>query len=115
MLNTVISKLDIEKLSEEEKKKLFITCPHCRASYLPGEIYMPGTFIGRPVEVVKDSLGALIYVDYKKVENMPNNSEHYICDYCDKPFEIEATPVTYKTKKATPETDFSTEYVSLID
>lgn len=114
MLNTVISKLDVEKLNDEDKKKLLIICPHCGAQYLPGEIYMPGAFIGRPVEVVKDSLGALVYTDYKKVENMPNNSEHFICDYCDKPFEIEASPMIFKTKKASAETDFSTEYVSLI-
>lgn len=114
MLETVISKLDIDKLTEEEKKKFFITCPHCKAQYLPGEIYLPGAIIGQPPEIVKDSLGNIIYVDYHKAEKMPNGNESFICEYCDQPFEIEAT-ITYKSKKAAPETDFKQDYVSLLD
>lgn len=113
MLKTVITNLDIEKLDEDSKKKLFISCPHCHAQYFPGELYMPGALIGQPPEIVKDSLGKVIYVDYLKEENMPNMAESYICDYCNKPFIVEAT-VTYKASKEAPEKDFSTQYVSLL-
>ena len=34
-----------------------IKCPQCGAEYLPGEIYMPGSLIGQPDEVVRDSFG----------------------------------------------------------
>jgi hypothetical protein len=96
------------------RKTPIITCPHCGAQYLPGEIYMPGSLIGQPDEVVKDSLGRIIYEDYYKESREPNMIEHFSCDYCTKPFVIEAT-VTYKTKEEAPEKDFSTKYVSLLD
>lgn len=90
-----------------------IRCPHCGAEYLPAEIYMPGSLIGHPDDIVKDSVGKILYEDYKE-NREPDLEEHYICDYCDKPFMVEAT-ITYKTKEEAPENDFSTAYVSLLD
>ena len=94
-------------------KSPVIRCPHCGAEYLPGEIYMPGALIGQPDDVVKDSLGKILYEDYREGQE-PDMVEHFICDYCDKPFVIEAT-VTYKSMAEEPEKDFSTQYVSLLD
>lgn len=94
-------------------KSPVIRCPHCGAEYLPGEIYMPGSLIGQPYEVIRDSFGKIIYEDYEPI-NEPDMIERYICDQCDKPFIIEAT-VTYKTREEAPEKDFSTQYVSLLD
>jgi hypothetical protein len=74
---------------------------------------MPGAFIGRSEDIVKDSFGKIIYEDYQPGRE-PSMIEHYICDYCDKPFVIEAT-ITYKATVEEPEKDFSTQYVSLID
>ena len=74
---------------------------------------MPGAFIGRPEDIVKDSMGRLLYEDYTE-GNEPNMIEHFICDYCDKPFVVEAT-ITYKTMAEEPEKDFQNQYVSLID
>ena len=91
-----------------------ITCPHCGAEYLPGEIYMPGAIIGQPSEVVRDSLGKIIYEDYETPDTEPTLTEHFICEYCEKPFVIEAI-VSYKTKEEAPEKDFTTKYVSLLD
>ena len=91
-----------------------IRCPHCGAEYLPGEIYMPGALIGQPDEVIKDSLGKILYEDYTTEAREPNMTEHFICEYCDKPFIIEAT-TTYKTREEAPERDFTTNYVSLLD
>lgn len=95
-------------------KSALIKCPHCGAEYLPGEVYMPGAIIGQPDEVVKDSLGRIIYEDYYTQDREPALEEHFTCDYCDKPFIIEAV-ITYKTREEAPENDFTTSYVSLID
>ena len=101
------------KLQVSHKTNL-IKCVHCGAEYLPGEIYMPGSLIGQPTDVVKDSLGKILYEDYDPVSREPNMTEQFICDYCEKPFIIEAN-VTYKTKEESPENDFQNKYVSLLD
>ena len=95
-------------------KSPVIRCPHCGAEYLPGEVYLPGSIIGQPDEVVRDSVGKIIYEDYYTKEREPDSVERFTCEYCDKPFVIEAV-VTYKTKEEAPENDFSTTYVSLLD
>ena len=95
-------------------KTALIRCPFCGAEYLPGEIYMPGALIGQPDDVVKDYAGKIIYEDYFTETREPDMTEHYICDYCNKPFVVEAT-VTYKAKEEAPENDFTTKYVSLLD
>lgn len=95
-------------------KTSIIHCPHCGAQYLPGEIYMPNSLIGQPDEVVKDSFGKILYEDYYTEMREPDMVEHFVCEYCEKPFIIEAT-VTYKTKEEAPENDFSTKYVSLLN
>ena len=94
-------------------KSPVIRCPHCGAEYLPGEIYIPGSLIGQPDEVIKDSFGKIIYEDYYTDTREPDMIEHFICDYCEKPFVIEAT-VTYKTREEAPEKDFKQQYVSLL-
>lgn len=98
--------------SNTTRKTQVIKCPHCGAQYLPGELYMPGAFLGRPDDIVKDYLGKIIYEDYHVGEE-PDMLERYQCDYCDKPFVIEAT-VTYKTLTEAPERDFTEQYVSLL-
>jgi hypothetical protein len=95
-------------------KSPIIRCPHCGAEYLPGEVYMPGALIGQPDDIVRDSLGRILYEDYFSEDREPNLEEHFTCDYCDKPFVIEAT-ITYKTREEAPEKDFTTQYVSLLD
>ena len=98
--------------SNTTRKTPIIKCPHCGAQYLPGEIYMPGALIGQPDDIVKDSLGKILYEDYPE-DKEPELIEHYTCDICNKPFVIEAT-VTYKTMTEEPERDFTEQYVSLI-
>ena len=95
-------------------KSPVIRCPHCGAEYLPGEVYMPGSLIGQPDEVIRDSFGKIIYEDYYTATREPDMGEHFTCEYCDKPFVIEAS-VTYKAKEEAPENDFTTKYVSLLD
>ena len=91
-----------------------IKCPHCGAEYLPGEIYMPGSLIGQPDEVIRDSFGKIIYEDYYSDASAPDMIEHFTCEECNKPFVIEAV-VSYKVKEESPERDFTTQYVSLLD
>lgn len=100
--------------SNTTRKTAIIKCPHCGAQYLPGEIYMPDSLIGQPDDIVKDAVGKIIYEDYSTEAREPNMIEHYICDYCDKPFVIEAT-ITYKATVEAPERDWSDQYVSLLD
>lgn len=95
-------------------KTSLIRCPHCSAEYLPGEVYMPGSLIGQPDEVVRDAFGKIIYEDYSTEKYEPDMTEHFVCEYCEKPFIVEAT-VTYKAKEELPENDFTTKYVSLLD
>jgi hypothetical protein len=73
---------------------------------------MPGAFLGRPEDLVKDSFGKILYEDYQEGQE-PDMLEHFTCEYCEKPFVIEAT-VTYKSMEEAPEKDFSTQYVSLL-
>lgn len=91
-----------------------IRCPHCGAEYLPGEVFLPGALIGQPDDIVKDSLGKIIYEDYSTEDREPSMVEHFICDCCNKPFIVEAS-VTYRAKEEAPENDFTTKYVSLLD
>ena len=99
--------------SNTTRKTPVIKCPHCGAQYLPAEIFMPEAFIGRPDDLVKDSLGKILYEDYQDGKE-PDMVEHFTCEYCEKPFVIEAT-VTYKSMAEEPEKDFSSQYVSLLD
>lgn len=87
-----------------------IMCPHCHAQYHPSEIFLPGSFTGKPENVIKDALGKVLYVDYAEE---PTLVEHFECEECGKPFVIEAT-VSYKAKEEAEELDFSTESVSLL-
>ena len=98
--------------SNNNRKFSSFKCPHCGAQYLAGEVYMPGALIGYPDDVVRDSLGRILYEDYQQGRE-PNMIEHCTCEYCNKPFIVEAT-ITYKTMTEEPEKDFSTEYVSLL-
>lgn len=100
--------------SQISLKTSVIKCPHCGAEYLPGEIYMPNAVIGQPDEIVKDSFGKILYEDYFTPAREPDMLEHFTCEYCEKPFVIEAI-VTYKSLKEEPEKDFATQYVSLLD
>lgn len=99
--------------SNTTRKTPIIKCPHCGAQYLPAEIFMPEAFIGRPDDLVKDSLGKILYEDYQEGKE-PDMVEHFTCEYCEKPFVIEAT-VTYKSMAEEPERDFQNQYVSLLD
>lgn len=89
-----------------------IMCPHCHAQYHPSEIFLPGSFTGKPENVIKDALGKILYEDYAPGDE-PCLVEHFECEECGKPFIVEAT-VSYKTKEEAEELDFSSGMVSLL-
>lgn len=69
------------------KEKLdVVTCPCCGAEYLPAEIFLPDSFLGKPNVIDKDSSGKLIYYNGSNM----NLKESYTCDYCNKTFRINA-------------------------
>ena len=74
----------------------FIICPCCGAQYLPCEIYVPTAFFGGwYINIDKDKNGRIIeddkpIHDRHVLNNRMNVMEHYICDYCNTPFDIEA-------------------------
>ena len=90
-----------------------IKCPHCGWEYVPCEIFLPGELTGKTDNVIKDALGKIIYEDYEE-DQEPDQTEHFVCEHCNKSFVIEAT-TTYKTRKEDEELDFSSPYVSLLD
>lgn len=70
------------------KKRLeTIVCPHCGYSYLPAEIYLPESFLGKPYDIDKDNITGKI-VDY--FGNSMDTEETYICDKCNQPFSVTA-------------------------
>lgn len=81
-----------------------ITCPHCGREYLPGEIFVGNAFIGRPELIERDYSGKILTFQGKTLDL----NEEYICDNCNKKFNITAT-VKFKV---TEQEEFSTEYIS---
>lgn len=64
-----------------------IKCPYCGTEYLPGEIYIPEHFLGRPENVERDLSGNIVYDDGV----MQDLTEDYTCLKCDRTFHVLAT------------------------
>lgn len=88
------------------KKSLIIRCPKCGREYLPGEIFIPNSFLGQPTNVVKGFDGAILAYDGEEMDL----SEEYICDNCNTKFSVKAI-VTFKTEEVKDIFD-DEEYVS---
>ena len=97
----------------ENRIETVISCPHCKYQFHPAEIFLPVDFTGKPEEIIKDSLGKILYVDYQK-NYEPVSVEHFTCENCGRPFVVEVN-VSYKAKKEAEELDFSSQTVSLLD
>lgn len=85
-------------------KEVVIKCPYCGYEYLPGEIYLPKYFLGQPKEIER-LVDGRIDVEFGIPQD---NSEHYICDKCNKPFNVMAK-ISFETTKDTTK-DFSEDY-----
>ena len=84
-----------------------IKCPYCGYEYLPGEIYVPNNFLGKPNKIIRDE--GKIY-SFEGIQQ--DLTESYICDNCNKNFLVIAK-VTFETHKDPKET-FEEEYISSI-
>lgn len=78
----------------KDKKEILITCPHCGAEYLPAEVYVPSAFFGKPEDIDRDRVGKLEAYDGKAMDL----KETFICEYCNKEFNVVAD-VKFKTQK----------------
>lgn len=67
-----------------EKKLEIIRCPHCNTEYLPAEIFLPNSFIGKPSNIVKDIAGKIL--DFSG--NSMDTKESFICDRCGTTFKV---------------------------
>lgn len=73
-------------------KKTTIRCPECGTEYLPGEIYFPEDFLGKPKNIIKDENGDVLGFDGEDM----NTVETYTCDHCGKTFTVDAS-ITFRT------------------
>ena len=89
------------------QKLITITCPYCGREYLPGEIYLPKSFLGQPENIDRDNNGKIDIFDGSTMDL----SESYVCDYCNEKFNIIAD-VRFRTNK--PDNTFDTVYTSEI-
>lgn len=66
------------------RKLEVITCPCCGREYLPAEIYLPNSFIGKPKSIVRN--------EQQQIESFSGPSmdvvETYKCDKCDSVFKV---------------------------
>ena len=83
-----------------------IVCPHCGYQYLPAEIYLPNSFLGKPEDITREGMSGNI--QYYFGTNM-NLDEKYICDCCNQPFQIHA-----KVQFNTEGIDFSKPHKTMI-
>ena len=99
---------------EQNQDKIYpvIKCPHCQYGYAPAELFHPHDFAGKPISVLRDALGKVLYQEYEE-DYEPGDSCTYICDGCDKQFIVEPI-ITYKARKEIEELDFSETSVSLL-
>ena len=85
-----------------------ITCPFCGREYLPSEIYLPDSFLGKATNVMRMADGTIETFFGKNMDL----KESYRCDKCDSEFDVQAK-VTFKSF---PHEDksFKEEYVTKI-
>ena len=87
-----------------KRKVITISCPHCGAEYLPAEIYLPDSFLGKPFDIEKEGISGKINDFFG--ESM-NTEESYICDKCNQPFRVSA-----RIQFITEGTDFRKDYTT---
>lgn len=81
---------------------IVIKCPRCDTEYLPAEIYLPNSFLGKPSGIYKVN-GK---IDWYSGLSMDTN-ESYVCDRCNCRFHVNAK--VFFTTTSDDVTDFSTK------
>lgn len=91
-----------------KKKNLYIECPCCGREYLPCEIYLPDSFLGKTKTIIRKNSGK---IDTFFGKNM-DLKETYVCDKCNSKFSVFAK-VSFYTNEIKDE--FDEEFVSKIN
>ena len=91
------------------KKLNVIRCPSCGREYLPSEIYLPNSFLGKVNNVMRMNDGS---IEAYFGSDM-NLKEKYICDGCGTNFSVVAK-VSFKTFEE-KEPGFKEEYSTKIN
>jgi hypothetical protein len=86
-----------------------IKCPHCRCEYLPGEIFQPDYFLGKPKNVIRNKLGEILGHEGTDMDT----HETFVCIQCDKEFNVTAR-VMFDVDDGTVDTETFTQ-LSLFD
>ena len=73
---------------------------------MPAEIYLPESFLGRPLEVDREAISGRVK-DY--FGTTMDTDESYICDRCNQPFNVHA-----KVQFVTYGTNFKEDYKTTI-
>ena len=89
------------------KKLVTIECPRCGCSYLPAEIYLPNSFLGKPSEIEKTHTGKIDVFDGMSM----NTVEEYVCDRCGTKFRVVAH-VNFKSFEVDDSKKFNSTYVT---
>ena len=90
------------------KKDVFIVCPNCGREYLPAEIYVPTTLLGKPSDIERDPTGKIVSFTGSSMDT----TESYVCDGCSTPFTVYAR--VQFTPTVSTELDFNNEYKTVI-
>lgn len=90
-------------------KKTTIRCPHCGWEYLPGEIYYPNDFVGKPWNIIRDAQGNILGYDGDDM----NTAEYFQCEHCNKEFKVDAS-ITFRTESTNNVFDDGDEFVSVL-
>ena len=89
-----------------DNDKIVIKCPECGYEYLPAEIYIPNSFLGRPFGIEREYISGEIQDYFGSTMDL---NEKYICDKCGKPFKVKA-----KIQFFTSSYDINKEYYTSI-
>ena len=90
--------------SEQTQYSCVIKCPHCGAEYLFEEIFMADDIVGTR-HAIKDEKGKIVFVEGDEPELL----EEYVCDYCDKHFQVVAN-IVYYTNYTSEDTSWDDDY-----
>lgn len=98
-------------MENKQQPRKLIKCPHCGWEYLPGEIFYPVNTIGQPINIIRDTLGHIIYEEYKPRQE-PESNESFTCENCNRTFVVDIE-LSFKAKPEEEVIDFSNLSVSL--
>jgi transposase-like protein len=92
----------------KNKQLNVISCPYCGQEYLPSEIYIPNSFLGKATQIFRKTSGK---IDTFFGKNM-DLKETYICDKCNTEFAVSAK-VTFNSYEI--DNTFKEDFVSKLN